>query len=585
MMDVRFIGGAVIWFVSFSGLMLFLNLKLKVKSYLTPGLAACLFLVAEYCAGILNIMIPVTYALLISGCGCWVIILAERKKIFASSDSRLNFIPLCLILIIYIAGLIRFEGMALTNYDDFSHWGLIVKSMVFNNRLPVSQDSYIAFKSYPPGSACFIFSVVKVLGFNEGRVLFANYLLKVCLLSSLFSIYEIATTRLSKILAAVVSTTAVLVYSLYGSLFALGVDSLLACAGIFCVLTVYLNRESIIPNLWIFAISASACVLIKNSGIFFYAIGVIFVLAMVIRERKFTKSNLRWFIWLLIPALMIWIWQSHVSLVFPNGLNAKHSLSYEYEKKIFSKKSSEDLKDEFGIFIRCATSWTLNRSLLLWVGLILFTGILLGVNHSDKALRKKVLSYVIFFLLFSLVYQIGILWTYMFSMSHSEVLSNDGSNYSRYNSTFVLFLAAFALVYVFSVLQYIRVKALVALCTACTCCVLWFSVEDKTSFSILNSARISNSAARYEVKLQAEALLNAPRGDAEKTYAIRANTNKTVYSGYLKHLLRYLTLTNANSVYDHMEDEETWQEYWETEATEDYCIDLISMRLLKRKKR
>lgn len=64
-------------------------------------------------------------------------------------------------LVVYAVFLLH--GCVLTYNDDFSHWGLIVRTMLVEDGFPAAGDPLITFTSYPPGTACLIYYVCRMV--------------------------------------------------------------------------------------------------------------------------------------------------------------------------------------------------------------------------------------------------------------------------------------------------------------------------------------------------------------------------------------------------------------------------------------
>ena len=75
----------------------------------------------------------------------------------------------------------------LEHYDNYSHWALIVKFLFTEGRLPGAADSLIHFSSYPMGSSLFLYYAAKVVGFQDGILLTAQFLLIFAGLYALFA--------------------------------------------------------------------------------------------------------------------------------------------------------------------------------------------------------------------------------------------------------------------------------------------------------------------------------------------------------------------------------------------------------------
>ena len=63
------------------------------------------------------------------------------------------------------------RGRLFSNWDEFSHWGLVVKNMDFFNAFGNYKESTVTFSGYPPATALWQYFVGKLYGyFNEGHV-------------------------------------------------------------------------------------------------------------------------------------------------------------------------------------------------------------------------------------------------------------------------------------------------------------------------------------------------------------------------------------------------------------------------------
>ena len=84
------------------------------------------------------------------------------------------------------------------HYDNFSHWALIVKSMSLTNSFPSFKTDVIMFTSYPPGSAVFIYYFIKLVGVTESNAIFAQILLILASITTIFNWKNIFSTNFSQ---------------------------------------------------------------------------------------------------------------------------------------------------------------------------------------------------------------------------------------------------------------------------------------------------------------------------------------------------------------------------------------------------
>ena len=91
-----------------------------------------------------------------------------------------------LVICVFFAFLLY--GNKFLDYDNFSHWALVEKTLLSKNRFPNFMDSNIMFQSYPPGSASYIYYVCKITGIHsEWMQMYAQTTLMSGILISLFA--------------------------------------------------------------------------------------------------------------------------------------------------------------------------------------------------------------------------------------------------------------------------------------------------------------------------------------------------------------------------------------------------------------
>lgn len=70
-----------------------------------------------------------------------------------------------------------------SSWDEFSHWGLIVKNMYIFNSYGTNPETIVSFRDYPPFTAIFEFFSQKVVNsYSEGRIIIAMNLLYISMM-------------------------------------------------------------------------------------------------------------------------------------------------------------------------------------------------------------------------------------------------------------------------------------------------------------------------------------------------------------------------------------------------------------------
>jgi len=162
--------------VSLIGYFLFISRVCKWPIAVTPLFTICLIPSLLYLAALLNILAVSANLLFYMGVVFFVayILLCFKERQIPYEDI---FNPGLIVFIFYFVLLyLVCRPMFYCGWDEFSHWGLVTKDIVFNNKL-TTLDSAVVLKSYPPGIALFHYFIVLIAGYSEGTVLFAHNLL------------------------------------------------------------------------------------------------------------------------------------------------------------------------------------------------------------------------------------------------------------------------------------------------------------------------------------------------------------------------------------------------------------------------
>lgn len=391
--------------------------KVKVEfsvMLFASGVGSTMFL-----AGILNIMKPT--ALLIFAAGLVFAVKTLIKNKFPVQLYSYGGIA----LIVGAVGLFVISyGSKFINYDNFSHWVVVAREILENDRFPNFQDTLITFQSYPTGSASFIYYMCKISGIHsEWMMMYAQGLAIIAMLLPMFAFCKkICSVLLPAVTMIFILCCNVSVSNIY-------VDTLLMCTGAAGVLFCIYYRKNIhslylalIPVL-IFLVS------IKNSGIFFAIIIIAYLL--LFGAGKNYKNAL---ILLAVTLGTIFLWKQHVLLVFENGLTAKHSMSFANLSSTFSQKTKDDIILIIGQYAKRV--FTLKNEFLYFTAGII--ALLLFVWKKKKRYFSHLLKMSIFCLAVYVAYQLSLIGMYLFSMPTNEAIAV--GSYDRYHMTVVGFL-------------------------------------------------------------------------------------------------------------------------------------------------
>ncbi len=376
-----------------------------------------------FISGILNILKLATSLIVLLGLiyGIQSIIKKENpRKLLSPGTIFFVFFSAIEILLLY--------GNKFTHYDNFSHWAIVARHLVQTDRFPNFQESYIMFQDYPLGSASFIYFIAKVTGLRgEWIYMYAQALLILSYVTGLFAI-----VKNNKIFNSILITiTYIFILGCNISLYDLLVDTLLPLAGAGALLYCIYYKENIEYHLIPIVFLISYCITIKNSGFFFAAIIWTYCIFQIPKNKNGLKHIAEMII---TPAFIFYLWNRHVKLVYIAGDITKHSMTIKNFKNVFGNKNSELINAIFSKLGK--TVFSFNNKFLFCLVAIIFLLVVLAI--FERSLLKKTGSHLSYLVLIYLIYQVGMLSMYLFSMPNEEASYLAG--YDRYHKSILIFI-------------------------------------------------------------------------------------------------------------------------------------------------
>lgn len=552
--------------VSAMGYFIFLK-KQNIPSPFIPGIIVSSVICVCYIGGLLNTLPLVTLLVFVSGIALFIININQISSVLRNICDR-RFIMFFVLSSIYFFFVLR--KSVINGYDDFSHWATLSKSMLHNDRLPRFSEPYIMFSSYPPGTALFIYYFCRVVGIREGYYLFAQFILKLSFLSSLIEINEEKPKTSTNLLAFVF----ILLLSAYNvTSHTLSVDTVLSSCGAFCFLAAYhfINEKNNTDlALRIIAVSGTACVLIKNSGLFFYLSAVICALFSIHYSDKLRlrKHNVLLFS---VPLVSLTLWKKHVALVFESGLNAKHTMTVSHYSKMLSEKSMDEVFQEASIIIKCILNPSSNHLFPVVIGCILLFCIKQGMQlKKERAFFFMIIGTIA-------IYEIALVVTYIVSMPHKEVVAQNGADYIRYNGTIVAFVAAILFYMVEKMINEKNMsRKTFATVTISIICIA-ASLSLKMNISDFDPRVDCYLFYRNRVGVLREIKQSYKKGEEKTIVRVNSELNR---ANYFKYALKYITLSEDSIISTEENDTLFMKEWKESDAS--YCIDTIDHKVMEK---
>lgn len=232
----------------------------------------------------------------------------------------------------------------LVHYDNFSHWAVMVKFMVFTGRLPGASDHLISFTSYPPATALFITQFAHWVGFSDGAMLVAQFIL---IWGAAYAIFAGLRDRSRALTSFALCFTLAIsfVFNVAIRLNNLLVDYVLPILTIAALVGIFIYRKHPLLLSAHVIIFISALLLVKNSATFFVIIiGTYFLYTLITNHhwqwRRLLTIPIQFGITLGLGTLPFVWWEWHVKHTFTVS---KHQISTQAYARQLSGENHQTL--------------------------------------------------------------------------------------------------------------------------------------------------------------------------------------------------------------------------------------------------
>ena len=518
-MDYRIIVIVKIFLFAASNLGLYSFIREKTELHISfiPILTVSIQIMLLTFAGFVNLLTEMTYLMYLFGIGYFLKDLFRQKL----SGSRAFLSPEYVFLgVMLVTVLLAVRGSSFFHYDDFSHWGVVTRIMLENDRFPNAVDPMISFMEYPLGSATYIYYFCRLTAGTESFQMLAQAFMILAALLPIFS--RVRKNRglafcFMLIFANLIMTCLIPVQSLL-------VDTLLPLFGMAALLL--LNTGGTREERDRAAICAmpmlASVMLIKNSGFFFLLIGMAMVFWPRIRNRQLSRKILFAY---LIPFAAMYLWKMHCLMVFGDPEMSKHAMTMANYISQFRQKEIGDMQqiclDVLRYMLTMPALPAIGAGIAVLYGLIRLTG-------SDRR-KQFVKSTGILIVVYGL-HIVGMCGMYIFSMPPQEAETLAGID--RYTGSAVIAQLYFLAVWMMNILSDLEGRTVRTVCW-CTAflgeILIWGGLTD---FSVIHGGQ--SSPLRNEIEAVA-ADYGIPTGQTYYLYGDDPEHNGYLYnvSGYV----------------------------------------------------
>lgn len=439
MMLVEIIGRVLLLLLSLFGYLLFLKDRFQL-----PALYGWIVLFSTigcvvYLAGIASVLLYSVYGIIMLGALLFAFYTLSGKLKLLFSISAISILN----IIFVFAWLFIAYSVANTrymHYDNFSHWGLVVKYMLANDAIPDAAAKIIDFKTYPLGSSSFLYFVCRIVEGREDVMLLAQMAL---LFAGFYAMFGVIKDRKRFLLVSIMALLCATMtyFNIAIRTNNLLVDFLMPIQALACIAILFAYRTNIKKGMLLSLPLLAFLISIKNSGVFFAAMCFAYMIYLCFSKYSGTWGNKLLNIGL--AAIVIgmslapmFLWSAHTKAEFPGELT-KHTMSFENFESVFGEKTPEVVmtiiesyrKEVFDI--RSLPTFAIVMYHVL--ALVIFFIARFGFKK-----KWKLLQVLLWIDVAIIVYFIGILAMFLFTMPEAEALILAG--YERYASSMVIFM-------------------------------------------------------------------------------------------------------------------------------------------------
>lgn len=429
--------------LSFAGWMYGAKRLLRVDFCFIPAFVFSAVALVVYFGGIFAVLYPAALAVYLGGLvlfGHWAV--RQKEKARTLGAGLLHLREVC-----FGAGTVLFlsilPGTRLDHYDNFSHWGIVVKLMLSTDAFPTAQTGLIDFLNYPLGTSSFLYYVCRFSTRSEGMMLLAQGVLIFAFFYAIFG--AVRHTKCFLLYAVLGAGMSILsFFNVTIRISNLLVDFLLPVIALGCwaaILRYADQPEKLLPLLGVYQ---GLLLVVKSTGAIYLGFTLCLFLLRVPRavwnapSPKHGRGRCMWAVALgtaatLAFSALSWLaWQYHTKTAFPN---ATHKFDVS---EAGVAKSAEEMRAIAELFVRTSLDLTTRPAQGFVAANVLMAAAVVFFWWKGCRGLGKLAGQLALLDGMTVAYYVGILAMYLFSMPSDEALVLAG--FDRYACSIIVLL-------------------------------------------------------------------------------------------------------------------------------------------------
>lgn len=397
---------------------------------------------------LINILLPVAFLL----------IFLKKYRIKEIADFKTKFFSngFFLFIIIYICIYFFDLHRVFTKWDEFSHWGVMVKEMYRLDRFyTIKASTLMAHKDYPPIIQLFELFYSKLSGgYKEAYLEMAVHLLNLSLFIPFISKIKPNNKKKWLLKTIIIITSIFLIYLLFDRhniINTIYVDYTMSIATAYLLATIIIEKD-LFDNFTIINLSIGLCflLLIKQMSLPLYLMVIFLFTISVIIKRKSSlvlKTNIKdilkvILLIIIIPIFIMKTWNNYVDqLKIEKQFNLKDIKISELKDISNGKSSKKYQQKSLNNYLKAIrkenmTTSYISTSYLNWAIITLILLYLLWYFNKKEFLKHQMSSIIVTITIGYIGYFFVMLLMYVFSFDSIE--GPNLASFDRYMPTYIL---------------------------------------------------------------------------------------------------------------------------------------------------
>lgn len=406
-------------------------------------------------------------------------------------------------ILFWILAIYLNKNRKFTSWDEFSHWGLIVKNMFNFDSYGTNPETIVIFRGYPPFTAIFEYLFVKVKNiYEEGSIIIAMNVLYISMMLPIFR--NIEWKKELKKLILFIPFIFMLPLCMYKEFYTtIYVDAILGIFMAYVLYIYYSIKEDKIKYISI-ALGIIALSLIKAAGTGIAIFVLLIILIDNLYKRKINNVKMKKMIIVFIVLILCLIigkysWSIHLKLTNTN--EAWNTSQVKFSNIVILLKGQapayqytvikEFIKNFFETPLDIAIGSLTNFNMLsLYFLYSIYTVHIVKKNNEDNIKHKNCILACFMLVVCYILYLFSLLILYIFTYSEYEALHL--ASYDRYSFIFLLGAFIFNSLIIMDSIKEIKSDKLNALILLIIICIIT-SIKSVYDITINKNETVQNA--------------------------------------------------------------------------------------------